>query len=110
VLDPSCDLLIKFIEAAPERGVGGKALAIRIRVRGGECGYRFGCRTTGFARILRKSPFREKHCYHTALVSPLRRKWDRWHMRYSAAPFRFLTHVPVLNEVFTDRIVAELTK
>jgi hypothetical protein len=27
----------------------GKALAVQVRVRGGECGCRFGCRTTGFA-------------------------------------------------------------
>jgi len=63
-----------------------------------------------FHRLLRQIPFREKRCHHTALVSPQRRKWDQWHMRYYAAPFRFLTHVPALNEVFTDRIVAELTK
>jgi SAM-dependent methyltransferase len=63
-----------------------------------------------FHRILRKIPFREKRCHHTALLSPQRRKWDIWHMRYYAAPFRLMARIPVLNEVFTDRIVVELTR
>lgn len=63
-----------------------------------------------FHRMLRELPFRKKHVEHTALISPQRRKWDQWHMRYYAAPFRMLAYIPVLNEVFTDRISAELTK
>jgi SAM-dependent methyltransferase len=63
-----------------------------------------------FRRILTQIPFRDKRCQCTALLSPQRRKWHSWHMRYYAAPFRFLTHLPILNEIFTDRIVAELNK
>lgn len=50
MLDPSGDLLIKFIEAASERGVGwGKLWQYGSESGAEDAAIRFGCRTTGFA-------------------------------------------------------------
>ena len=44
------------------------------------------------------------------LLSRANRKYDAWRMRYYAWVFRFLRSLPLLNEIFTHRIVAVLTK
>lgn len=63
-----------------------------------------------FRRILRAVPFSEKRVIYDPLLSPLRRQWKRWHMRYYAWPFWVGSQIPIVNEICTHRIVAQLTK
>ena len=48
-------------------------------------------------------------CYQP-LVSPMRRKWEQWRMKYYAWPSRLASHIPILNEICVDRIVLIATK
>jgi len=61
-------------------------------------------------RMLRARRLREMHMRLAPLFSPMNEKWTRWKMRYYAAFFRPLRHVPVVNEMFVHRIVMEVRK
>ncbi|PWT75181.1 MAG: hypothetical protein C5B60_05700 [Chloroflexi bacterium] len=69
-----------------------------------------GLTLSGFHRIVRQIPFNKVRCEHAPLVSPFRSKWEGWRMRYYALPFRLAAKVPLFWEIFTDRVVADLTK
>jgi SAM-dependent methyltransferase len=69
-----------------------------------------GLTLSRFHRIVNRLPFSKVRCWHEPLVSPFRSKWERWRMKYYALPFKIAANVPMLWEVFTDRVVAELTK
>jgi len=69
-----------------------------------------GLTLTRFHRIIDRLPFSKVSCSHEPLVSPFRSKWKQWRMKYYALPFKVAANIPVLWEVFTDRVVAELTK
>jgi hypothetical protein len=43
------------------------------------------------------------------LFSPLNSKWGPWRMKYYAPLFSSLRHVPLVQEMFTHRIVLTLT-
>lgn len=69
-----------------------------------------GMTLSRFHGIVREIPFSRIRCRHLPLVSPFRSKWEQWRMRYYALPFKLAANIPVLWEVFTDRVVVEATR
>ena len=69
-----------------------------------------GTTLSGFHRLITRIPFREVKCRHSPLVSPFRSKWERWHMKYYALPFKLVANLPLLWEIFTDRVILEATR
>jgi SAM-dependent methyltransferase len=69
-----------------------------------------GLTLSRFHGIVRRIPFSKVRCEHEPLISPFRKKWDPWKMKYYALPFKLAAKVPFVWEIFTDRVVAELTK
>jgi SAM-dependent methyltransferase len=47
---------------------------------------------------------------YTPLLSPMRSKWEKWRMKYYAWPFRLVVRMPIVNEIFVERIVLIATK
>jgi len=43
--------------------------------------------------------------HYEPLISPMRSKWEKWRMKYYAWPFRLAARIPIVNEIFVDRIV-----
>jgi SAM-dependent methyltransferase len=69
-----------------------------------------GMTIRNFETILRRLKFSSMQVAYTPLLSPMRSGWHRWKMRYYSFPFRAATKVPLLNEIFTERIVLVMTK
>ncbi len=54
--------------------------------------------------------FRSLEVQYTPLLSPMRSKWEKWRMKYYAWPFRLAARIPIVNEIFVERIVLIATK
>lgn len=63
-----------------------------------------------YEALISRLRFSSLEARYTPLVSPMRQKWEQWHMKYYAWPFRVAARTPILNEVFVDRIVFRATK
>lgn len=63
-----------------------------------------------YEKLIRRLKFSGPEVRYLPLASPLRKKWEKWRMKYYAWPFRIAARIPILNEVFVDRIVLCATK
>lgn len=63
-----------------------------------------------FKGVLQRVQFATTDVEYAPLFSPLNSRWKSWRMHYYAFLFRPLRHMPLLNELFTHRIVCRLRK
>jgi SAM-dependent methyltransferase len=63
-----------------------------------------------YEALISRLKFSSLEVQYTPLVSPMRTKWEKWRMKYYAWPFRLAARIPILNEIFVDRIVFIATK
>ena len=63
-----------------------------------------------FEKLVHPLPFSRKKVLPDPLISKCRRQWKSWGMKYYAWPFWIGSRIPLLREISTHRIVAELTK
>ncbi len=64
----------------------------------------------GFHRAIERIPFQAVRCEHSPLVSRFRSQWEHWHMKYYALPFRLAANIPLVCEMFTERLIVEATR
>jgi SAM-dependent methyltransferase len=69
-----------------------------------------GATIRSFRKILSNKTFFQVHIVYAPMLSPMKKKWNPWKMKYYAFLFRPLTRIPFVNEVFVDRLVCALTK
>jgi len=69
-----------------------------------------GATIRSVSNMLRERSFRHARISLAPLFSPMNEKWTRWKMRYYAAFFKPLRHIPFMNELFVHRIVLDITK
>lgn len=69
-----------------------------------------GVTIRSFRRILNRSNFEVVTLEYLPLLNRMIRGFDKWKMKYYSWLFRPLCHVPVIQEMFTHRIVAVLRK
>jgi SAM-dependent methyltransferase len=69
-----------------------------------------GTSIRGFQQLLRPTKFSIIRIVKAPVLSPMRKKWQPWKMKYYAFLFQPLVHIPFLNEIFVDRLVCSFTK
>jgi SAM-dependent methyltransferase len=107
LLFPSSVLLSAVDEILSERGDDYRPQPLRP---GDRLYFLNGITISSFRRILRRSRFQVDSMQLLPLFSRLNRRYEAWRMRYYAWVFSLLTHIPVVQECFTHRIVAVLSK
>jgi SAM-dependent methyltransferase len=104
---PSRVLLHAIDELLEERGNGYRPQALRP----GDRLYGLnGVTIRSFRRILNRSSFEVLRLEFLPLLNKMLRHFDRWKMRYYAWVFYPLSRIPILQELFTHRIVVVLRK
>jgi SAM-dependent methyltransferase len=63
-----------------------------------------------FEKVVSRLKFSSLEVRYMPLICPMRKKWEKWHMKYYAWPFRVAARIPTLNEIFVERIVLCATK
>lgn len=107
LLFPSKVLVRAIDELLEERGDGYRPQTLRP----GDRLYSLnGVTIRSFRRILSRSNFEVLHLEFLPLLNKMIRQFDRWKMRYYAWLSYPLSRLPILQELFTHRIVAILRK
>ena len=107
LLFPSSILLSAIDEILRERGDGYRPQPLRP---GDRLYFLNGITIGSFRRILGRSRLQVDSMELLPLFSRLNRRYEAWKMRYYAWVFSLLTHVPGVQECFTHRIVAVLSR
>jgi SAM-dependent methyltransferase len=104
----STNVLVRAIdEVLDERGDGYRPQPLRS----GDKMYGLnGVTIRSFRRMLRKSRFEVIRLEFLPLLNKMIRVFEKWKMKYYAWMFYPLSRIPVLQEMFTHRIVAVLRK
>jgi len=104
---PTRVLLKAIDEVLDERGDGYRPQPLRP----GDKIYTLnGLTIRSFRRILKESDFETLRLEFLPLLNRMVRQYDKWKMRYYAWLSYPLSRVPLLQELFTHRIVAILRK
>ncbi len=107
LLFPSSVLLGAIDEILLERGGEYRPQPLR---QGDRLYFLNGTTISSFRRILGRSRFQVDSMELLPLFSRLNRRYESWKMRYYAWVFSLLARVPGVQECFTHRIVAVLSK
>jgi SAM-dependent methyltransferase len=107
VMFPGSVLISAVDEILHERGDGYRPQPLRS----GDKLYSLnGLSIRRFKRLLKQSEFETISLRLLPLFSKINRNYQSWRMRYYAWIFRGLTHLPLVRECFTHRVVAILRK
>jgi SAM-dependent methyltransferase len=69
-----------------------------------------GTSIRGFQQLLKWTNFSSVRIVKAPVLSPIRKKWQSWKMKYYGFLFQPLVHIPFVNEIFVDRLVCSFTK